>query len=282
MKVHPLFKNRSLAIISKHQKERVLAPLFEGEIRANVFVGDGFDTDSFGTFSGKVTREKNPLETLKKKCRAGLDWFGIDMGVASEGSFGPHPFIPFITANEEWIIFMDTQHNIEIIERSISTETNFNRAKIEHLGELFAFVKTAGFPEHGIILKDAEEHASLYFEDILSYEELIQAYYKLKQQSTSIFAETDMRAHRNPTRMKHIEKVGKQLIESLLSTCPKCEYPGFKIQHIINGLPCKSCGKPTRKALEFQKICNSCAHINAERFPQGTTADPAYCDYCNP
>lgn len=283
MKAHPLFQNRRVAIVTKHQKERAISPVFIENLGCIMTVVDEIDTDIFGTFNGKVDRVKNPMDTLKDKCIAGLDWLDGELGVASEGSFGPHPFIPFITANEEWMIFMDRKNGIEIMERSISTKTNFHQQEIGHLGELFSFAKRIGFPEHGIILKDTAEKAKHYFDKMHTYEALIEGFYRLKRVSSSIIAETDMRACYNPTRMAHIQELSQQLTKSILAECPQCQFPGFKVQHVISGLPCSCCETPTRKALKHLKECKKCGYMHTLTYPNGhRKADPGNCDRCNP
>jgi hypothetical protein len=283
MIVHPLFENRTVAIVSKHQKERAILPVFKALLGCEMTVLDGFDTDKFGTFSGKIDRLKNPMDTIKDKCIAGLDNWDWELGVASEGSFGPHPFIPFITANEEWMILIDRKNGIEILERSISTKTNFNQEEIGHLGNLFGFAKRIGFPEHGIILKDAVENATHFVDRMDTIEALIEGFYRLKKVSKTVIAETDMRACYNPTRMAHIEELSRQLARSIKSECPQCQFPGFKVQHVISGLPCKFCETPTRKALKHIQECKRCGYLHTISYPAGIRcADPGDCDRCNP
>jgi hypothetical protein len=115
-----MFKNRKLIIATKHQKEKVIAPYLEKELGIVCLVDPHFDTDVFGTFSGEIARAHSPIETLRQKCLTAMQVNQCDSGVASEGSFGPHPSIPFVTADDELVIFIDLQHNIELVVRELN------------------------------------------------------------------------------------------------------------------------------------------------------------------
>jgi hypothetical protein len=43
------------------------------------------------------------------------------------------------------------------------------------------------------------------------------------------FVETDMRAHRNPTRMRAIKRATLDLVRRFRSPCPVCAAPGFAV-----------------------------------------------------
>jgi hypothetical protein len=68
-----------------------------------------------------------------------------DLGVASEGSFGSHPSIFIASADDEFLIFIDT-NNLEIIVRELSMETNFNGSEITNEQELLDFAELVQFP----------------------------------------------------------------------------------------------------------------------------------------
>ncbi len=67
----------------------------------------GFDTDLLGAFSGERPRPAEARETCRRMAEAGMDLMGLDMGLASEGSFGPHPACPWLAAGFEWLTFVD-------------------------------------------------------------------------------------------------------------------------------------------------------------------------------
>ena len=63
-----LFQNRKLLIATKHQKERVIAPILERALGVICFVDETYDTDVLGTFTGEIEREHDPITTVREKC----------------------------------------------------------------------------------------------------------------------------------------------------------------------------------------------------------------------
>tara|TARA_B110000116_G_C16594769_1_gene472242 strand:+ start:294 stop:461 length:168 start_codon:yes stop_codon:yes gene_type:complete len=55
-----MFKGRPLIIATKHEKEKIIAPLLEDNLGGISFVNPDFDTDMLGTFSGEVERKTDP------------------------------------------------------------------------------------------------------------------------------------------------------------------------------------------------------------------------------
>ena len=121
-----MFQGRTLLIVTKHEKQKVIGPILEKELGVNCVVTDNFDTDILGTFTGEIERMDNPINTARHKCLMAMELANCDLAISSEGSFGPHPSLPFITAEDEFLLFLDKKNNLEIIVREISTETNFN------------------------------------------------------------------------------------------------------------------------------------------------------------
>jgi hypothetical protein len=212
-----------------------------------------------------------------------MDLSGIDLGIANEGSFGPHPFLVFVPADEEILVFKDGKNNIEVIHREISTETNFSGAEVKDLRELDDFAAKAGFPEHGLILRNGKDRSDMLEKGIISPIRLHEVFQRIMKQSGSIYVETDMRAMFNPTRMKVIERATAKLLEKIVSCCPVCGWPGFTVKDVKEGLPCLDCGTPTRSILALVSRCNRCSHTEARMHPHDKShEDPMYCDQCNP
>lgn len=278
-----MFEKRKLLIATKHHKESVIAPLFWKEFRNYCFTSDTFDTDSLGTFSGEIDRKEDALTTLREKCIIANKATNCDLVIASEGSFGVHPTLFFAQANEELIMLKDFKNKIEIVAKEISMETNFNGKLITNEADLLEFAEKVNFPSHAIILKPEETNYSKIIKGITDKNILLNSYNELKQEFNSVYAETDMRALFNPTRMKVIEKVTHKLVEKIKSLCPKCDFPGFDIVNAIPGLLCKNCSLPTRSTLSYLYKCEKCCFEKELLYPRGIKfEDPTFCDYCNP
>lgn len=272
-----------MLIATMHGKEKVIAPALEKTLGVICRVPDGYDTDALGTFTGEVERRDDPVTTLRHKCLRAIDHDGGDLVVASEGSFGPHPQLFFAPADEELLMLIDTRHGLEIMVREISTETNFGGREIGSLQDLETFAGEACFPSHALILRDQKDSRRSIIKGITGWAELRQAYARLMQTFGSAYAETDMRAMHNPTRMNVIGKAAEKLVAKIQSTCPACGTPGYAVTASVAGLPCIQCGSPTRSPLYHRYGCQRCLHEEEKMYPhQRTTEEPLYCDVCNP
>ena len=176
-----MLQSRKLVIATMHGKESVMAPLLEKELGVQCMVSQEFNSDSFGTFSGEVKREKDALDTARMKCYAAMDAAGCDLAVASEGSFGPHPIYFFAKADDEIVLFVDRKHGIEIWARELSTQTNFNGKEVKSTDELMSFVQSAGFPSHAFILRESSSGVDCMYKGINTKELLEDAFNELIQ-----------------------------------------------------------------------------------------------------
>lgn len=278
-----MFKGRNLLIATKHEKEKVIAPILEKELGVKCVVSSNFDTDILGTFSGEIERKEDPITTARNKCILAMEISNYDLVVASEGSFGPHPNIPFIAADDEFLLFIDKKNNLEIIVRELSTETNFNAAEIRSEEELKQFINTANFPSHALILRKSNNDFTEIIKGITDNELLNNRFHYFISKYKTAYIETDMRAMYNPTRMKVIEQATQKLVKKLNSCCPTCNTPGFDISDSKKGLLCELCNNPTRSTLSYFYICKKCNYTKEEMYPHGKLKeDPMYCDICNP
>ncbi len=278
-----MFEGRKVIIATKHQKERVIAPILEKGLGVRCFTNACFDTDLLGTFTGEVERNLDPISTVREKCLRAMKLNNCDLAIASEGSFGPHPSLFFINADEEFLIFIDTKNKIEVIVRELSTSTNFNGKEIQSLKELVAFAEEIGFPEHGLILRKSKSENSEIYKGITEKETLIKTFEQLFSKYNSVYVETDMRAMHNPSRMNVIEQATQKLVEKIKSCCPQCQMPGFGITDAKKGLACSLCGSPTNSTLSFISTCQHCQYTKEDMYPnQKTEEDPTFCNYCNP
>ena len=133
-----MFEGRKIIISTKHSKEQVIAPLLEKHLHVKCFVPENFDTDKLGTFSGEIEREHDPITTLRNKCLMAMEQYNCDLGIASEGSFGAHPTLFFVPADDEFVMLIDKKNGLEIVARELSTLTNFSAEFISTEKELKA------------------------------------------------------------------------------------------------------------------------------------------------
>lgn len=278
-----MFQNRKLIIATKHHKEKVIAPILQKALGVSCFVDEKFDTDVLGTFTGEIERELDPISTAREKCLRAMQLNNCDLGVASEGSFDPHPSLFFVNADDEFVIFIDKKNNLEIIARELSTTTNFNGQDIQSEQELLEFATSVNFPSHGLILRKSKESNQDIIKGITELNYLKESFHKLFDTNKSVYVETDMRAMYNPTRMQIIELATQKLAAKINSLCPQCNHPGFGITDAKKGLKCSLCGSATNSTLSYIYVCEHCNYIKEEMYPhKKTTEDPMYCDLCNP
>lgn len=278
-----MFRGRKLLIATKHKKESVIASIFEKEFGVICFTSDKFDTDILGTFSGEIERKDDALTTLRNKCLLAMTANNCDLGIASEGSFGMHPTLFFAHADDEMLIFIDKKNGLEIISREISTDTNFNGNEIKNEVELLEFAAKAKFPSHGLILKPSEQNVLKIIKGIADEKVLKQSFHEMTKEFGTVYAETDMRALYNPTRMEVIKTATLKLVNAIKLQCPVCKTPGFVVSDAKIGLPCELCNMPTRSTLSFIYTCKKCNHSLEELYPhKKTSEDPTYCNFCNP
>lgn len=126
-----LYSGRKLLIATKHKKETAIAPILAKYLQIECVVPTDFDTDRFGTFTAEIERKGDAISTARNKCLEAIQQYEFDLGIASEGSFAPHPSLFSLYANEEILIFIDLHNDLEIIARAISMEANFN-GKVIH------------------------------------------------------------------------------------------------------------------------------------------------------
>ncbi|MEM9923989.1 MAG: DUF6671 family protein [Cyanobacteria bacterium P01_D01_bin.50] len=282
-----LFKNRVAVLATMHKKERVIAPLFENELGIKVTVPQDFNTDKFGSFTREIERSGSQIEAARLKAQKVLLLTGESLAIASEGSFAPHPSLPYISCNREVVIFIDRKNNLEIIGEELSTDTNHSHMKVRDIKQAFEFAEKIGFPEHGLVvmLNERPKKSDEIIKGITTEAELVEAvnYGLAKSLNGRVHLETDMRAMYNPTRMRNIEKATCNLLKKINSLCPKCFTPGFDIVQRIQGLPCEWCSAPTTLTQAVIYKCQKCGFRKEKLFPDGKQfADPAQCMYCNP
>lgn len=280
------YHNVSAVLATMHGKERVIAPLLERALGLRVTVNCGINTDQFGTFSRDVERTGSQLDAARAKIAAAFAQAPeATIALASEGSFGPHPYIPFLPLGREIVVLADRAAGLELIGHHASPTTNFSHAVVTDMDAALAFGDRARFPAHGMIVMGVADGepapGRALIKDIQTPEDLGNAVNNVIEICGAAFVETDMRAHRNPTRMRAIKAATLDLVRRFRSKCPVCAAPGFAVTERLAGLPCSWCGGPSLAIRADVLSCGACDH-RIERLAAATTADPRQCLDCNP
>jgi hypothetical protein len=277
------FDGRAIAIATKHGKEAVIAPRLSEALGLRCVNSDQLDTDTLGTFSGEVERRLNPLETARLKCSLAMEITGTELAIASEGSFGAHPSIPFIPAHEELLVLIDKKNAWEFVVRRLETKTNYSQILLQSYDELDGFLTQAQFPSHAIIIKKSADDPTDCVKGVHDEKALRETIHRFMQRYGQCSLETDMRAMHNPTRMIVIDALTLELVQQIQSACPVCNTPGFRLTDIQRGLLCSNCGLPTRSVKSEVYRCQYCQHTEQRAPSHGLKMeDPMYCDFCNP
>lgn len=281
------FRGKVAVLTTMHGKEKVIAPVLRDGLGLAVDLAMGVNTDRFGTFSRDIERTGSQLDAAKAKIAAGFEHAPLArVGLASEGSFGPHPFIPFVALGREIVVLIDRDTGLELIGHDAGPTTNFGHVIVSCLDDVVAFAERARFPDHGLIVMgcDGEKPAPerILIKDIVDQAALDAAVRRTITLCGAAFIEADMRAHRNPTRMAAIERAARDLVRRYLSKCPACAWPGFDVTERVAGLPCTWCGEPTHVIRSEVLSCQQCAHRLERPATTETTADPGRCQSCNP
>lgn len=270
------YRGRPGVVATRHRKERAVAPAFASGPGLVLVAPDGLDTDRLGSFTGEIPRTGTMRETARRKAMLGLEVTGLSIAVASEGSFGPHPSVPFLPIGREVLIFVDMENGIEIVEEQVSERTNFAAIDMTDGAELDGFLLRAGFPRHAIVLRSGGR----IVRGITSRGHLDRL---LQETRGPVRLETDMRAHMNPTRMGEIARLAERLARRIATPCPVCEAPGFGVIGSERGLPCECCGTETNLVRALLSSCSCCGHmVRGPRADQRLAAKPSECPECNP
>jgi len=281
------FSGRVAVIATMHRKEQVIAPPLAAALGVRPLVPAHFNTDRLGTFTRDIDRPADQLTTARLKAQAALELTGETLAIASEGSFGPHPQIPFVPCDREMVLLLDQAHQLEIVGHTLSTDTNYRAQTVRSLQEALTFAQAVGFPSHGLVVMTTanDPPTQVVAKGITTEAQLAaaleQAFSQSPQQTAHL--ETDMRALYNPTRLAVIGQAMEQLLTEIARRCPQCGCPGFREVARYPGLPCRLCHSPTLLTLTVVHQCQRCSHREERSFPQGQQfADPGQCPACNP
>lgn len=278
-----VYQGSQVAFLTQHGKEQLVGERLEEALGCQLVHTSAYDTDLLGTFTNEVARQGSQLDAAKAKAEIGMGLTGLHIGIASEGAFGPDPFVGFTPWNSEVVLWVDQQLGIEVQGFAHGPAQSLQRT-IQTLDELQIFVTEANFPSHHLNLRPEHALSAQWQKGISDMQELIQAFHVAKSLSAGggVVIENDLRAFSNPTRQALILQATDDLIQKLRSACPQCAKPGFSLKKKLPGLPCRVCAQPTQLPIGEVWLCVSCTF--EERILANTTelADPARCNYCNP
>lgn len=276
-------KTKTFAFLTQHGKDELLGPLFSEKLGCALVRATGYDTDQLGTFTRDVQRPGSQLAAAAFKARKAVELSGIPFGLGSEGAFGADPVGGLVPWNTEVLVLCDGERNLDFVGLAQGPSSGLHKT-VSDEEELLRFVREAGFPSHGIVLRAADAQDPPIFKGLCDTNKLLEAYRTSVASSGSgkVLAEIDLRAHMNPTRQQMIIRAAEDLIAKLLSECPQCQAPGFWEKERVSGLPCGVCYRPTRLPLAKIWKCDACGHSESLNHAVDQLADPGKCDHCNP
>jgi hypothetical protein len=280
------FRDRVLGVATMHGKERVIGPaLLARTPLARVIPIPDLETDRFGAFSGEMERNTDPRTACANKARHGADASGLDLVIASEGSFVPYPPAPFMSCDEEWLVLLDLRDSTEVAHRHVSLDTVSGGEECHDLAAVRAFAERMKFPEHRVVLKPSATWKSgdRVIKGVGDSDTLLGAAHELLKDHGTVWVESDLRAMANPTRMRVIGEAAEGFAAELARCCPRCGLFHFAITKALWGLPCGQCGFPTKSTRAALRGCRGCGHGQEEPRTDGKEfEDPRFCDLCNP
>lgn len=271
-----------VALGTKHGKSVAIAPPL-GRIGIAVLVPEGLDTDMFGTFTGEVARVGSMLDAARAKAQAACELTGLDIGIGSEGSYGPNPHIPVLPMGRELLLLWERTTGREIVEQVIDDQPRFAARHVTSVDELDSFPPLFDFPRTSLVV--SAETGGYLAKGLGTLPDLIDAVARALAISEveRVLVQSDMRALHNPRRMLTIARAAQSLAERLTRCCSHCGDYGWGMVKMERGLPCSSCGTPTALVRFEVHGCTSCGHFVRKARRDGVVfAEPGNCPMCNP
>lgn len=270
------------ALATRHGKESLFGPPF-ARLGTTIMVAP-VDTDTFGTFAGEVERVGSPAEVVERKARAAAAAADLTVGLASEGSFGTHPTIPFAIIDTELVAWVDISTDHVVIERATAVSAVPATATVGSVDEIDGLRIVPMLPEQAaiVVVEDTATHRrTVIAKEVREVLDLRAAVARgLNLGGGSTLVEPDLRAHCCPDRRAVITEAVERLVDRLAHPCPDCHSPGYGVVGTAPGLPCSLCGLPTTVARADRLECGRCRRTEESARPG--RADPTHCDRCNP
>jgi hypothetical protein len=279
-----LYQGAVIALGTMHGKDRAIGRPFARRLGATLLVPEDLDTDAYGTFTGEIERYGTMIDAARAKAGLAIERSGLPLGLASEGSFQPHPAIPGLVRGTELVLFLDRARGLEIRESVVTRRTNYASRPAAPGESIEAFLESIGFPRHALVVSPRQPLGPAAPRKGIADRAALAA--AIREAAAASFdgqalLVTDMRAHCNPTRMAVIRAAADRLACRIATPCPACARPGFGLVEIERGRPCAACGAATRLLAAEIHGCAGCG-CRRRRPRAGPGADPRHCPRCNP
>jgi hypothetical protein len=264
----PHAANDKIAFLTKHGKERLLTPVFAKAFNNVIQHTNNFDTDTLGSFDHVTQRTLSAAQTALKKAYLSCELTHCSQGIGSEGSINSMFGIGLL--DEEFLAFVDTQNNIEIVAR-VQQAIKLGPIDAKHKNELVEKLSTFEHDQYWMLKTNNGWEKGLSV-----------AYLTAQALTFPVYLEPDFRAMNCPQRQAVIIKAAQNLVQRLSSFCPQCNKVDYSPEHAkIKYLPCEVCTLPTNQILPQQPTCSHCGcHEKDTNAP--TTGSVFYCNFCNP
>lgn len=270
-----------IALATKHGKLAQIAPAFTSLRDWQIELVE-IDTDVYGTFSGEVPRLLTPRDAAIEKARAGALHAGLDFGLASEGTIGPHPQIPFINSDFEIMAFVDLKNDFAVVETLMSPEIHAYSATVNSDRDIEDLIAKLDLPAHAANLIISSNNERRFEKGIHEPREFRRLVADALEQSATVEVENDFRAMSSPSRQANIAALAEKLAARLGSQCPACNQIGWGSVGFEYGLPCSECLEVVQSVAHSEKLgCVTCDHTELRSLGR-TSVDPARCGQCNP
>ena len=231
-----------------------------------------------------MERKAPPLETAIKKAELGLDATGLLLGIASEGSIGADPVVPWLQCDYELAVFIDRERDMVISESYRSNEIIAATTMARPGDDLSAFLAKADFPNHGLIVRTPSLENLRAYKGIHDSSALREAIEDLAALSPThqVVIESDFRAMHSPSRAKNISAAASRLASRVAAQCPECTTPGWGVVDYLKGVECKECGDENSDAIKAEVMgCYGCTYRAPGKILR-EFIEPAHCNFCNP
>lgn len=277
----------AVVVVTRHRKGAVIGPVLEAALGVAWRELAEVDTDRFGTFSGEVPRTGTALDAAMAKIAAAFAAApDAELAVASEGSFGPAPGIPWVASGHELVVLADREGRVRAVGRDATFETNFASLVVRSGAEAEGFLTKVGLPEHGVLVTAAEggrpRPDRRVVKGLVSLDEARATLAEVLATHGEAALETDMRAHLNPTRRRAIARAAEDAARRAAVPCPGCGVLGFGRERLVPGLPCGDCGTPTGVPRAEELACGACPVREERPLASAAHAGPERCPRCNP